>query len=146
AAPLAAWPDDGLSGDERRMGETHVADGARCQALVGAMARTEAAVPPPEPQRATRRWLAWAVPLTAAAAAIVIWAVVPGNTNAPQPIATETARTTLPAASQPEIVVSPEVIPEKEEAPAEKKPASPPPTAAARDQLAESVAVAPPKE
>src|SRR4051812_35270100 len=128
------------------MAQTHVADCARCQALVGVMARTEAAVPQPEPQRTPRRWLAWAVPLTAAATALVIWTIVPRNPATTQPVATPAARTASPAASQTEIVVSPEIIPEKEEAAAEKKPAAPaapaPPAAPAesRDQLAERVA------
>lgn len=148
AETLAAWVDGGLRGDEFRMAQTHVADCARCQALVGAMARTEAAVPQLEPQRTPRRWLAWAVPLTAAATALVIWTIVPRNPVTTQPVATEAARTASPAASQTEIVVSPEIIPEKEEAAAEKKPAAaaPPPPAQARDQLAEREAIAPQQE
>ena len=140
AETLAAWVDGGLGKDELRMVETHVAGCARCQALVGAMARTEAAVPPAETQRAPRRWLAWVVPLTAAATALVIWAVVPRNTTTITPVATEAARPASPAASQPEVVVSPEVIPEKEQATAEKKAASPLPQRAAesRDQLSQT--------
>ena len=153
AETLAAWTDGGLSGDELRMVQTHVADCARCQALVGAMARTEAGVEADlqvraVSQRAPRRWLAWVVPLTAAATAVLIWAIVPRTTTPPQPAATEAARAGSPAVSQPEVVVSPEVIPEKEEAPVEKKaaPPAPPPPAETRDQLAERVTVAPPQE
>ena len=82
AETLAAWFDGSLSGaaaleDVR----SHVAGCARCQALVGAMGRTRAAVPAPEPERSPRWWLAWAVPAAAAATAVAIWVAVPHPTN-----------------------------------------------------------------
>src|SRR5581483_3293845 len=115
AETLAAWVDGGLSGSELQMAQSHVADCARCQALVGAMARTSAAVPSPEPQRASRRWLAWVVPLTAAATASVIWTTMPRSGGTPAIATNQAARAAQPAAEQPEVIVSPEVIPEKEE-------------------------------
>ena len=42
AETLAAWIDGGLSGSELAVAESHVADCARCQALVGALVRTAA--------------------------------------------------------------------------------------------------------
>ena len=76
AETLAAWADGGLSGAMRATVESHVADCARCQAIVSTAARMEAIAPArAEPQ--PRRWLAWLVPLTAAAAAVAIWVAVP---------------------------------------------------------------------
>jgi hypothetical protein len=75
AETLATWVDGGLSGAALEMAQSHVADCARCQSLVGAMARTNAAVS--QPERAARRWLGWLVPLTAAAAAVALWVAVP---------------------------------------------------------------------
>jgi hypothetical protein len=83
AETLAAWVDGGLSGAALEMAQTHVADCARCQSMVGAMARTNAVVAQPEPERALRRWLPWLVPLTAAAAAVALWVAVPGDLSAP---------------------------------------------------------------
>lgn len=84
AETVAAWVDGGLSGAALEMTQSHVADCARCQSLVGAMIRTNAAVAQPKPERAARRWLPWLVPLTAAAAAVALWVAVPGDLSAPQ--------------------------------------------------------------
>jgi pyruvate/2-oxoglutarate dehydrogenase complex dihydrolipoamide acyltransferase (E2) component len=78
---LAAWFDGGLSGAALEDVRSHVAGCARCQALVGAMGRTRAAVPAPDPERSSRWWLAWAVPAAAAATAVAIWVLVPQPTN-----------------------------------------------------------------
>jgi hypothetical protein len=83
AETLAAWMDGGLSGAALAVAQSHVADCARCQTLVGALARTAAMVPAPEPAR--RRWLVWLVPLTAASAAVAVWFVVPRVGNVPLP-------------------------------------------------------------
>ena len=83
AETLAAWIDGGLSGAALEMAQTHVADCARCQSMVGAMARTNAVVAQPAPERALRRWLPWLVPLTAAAAAVGLWVAVPGDLSDP---------------------------------------------------------------
>jgi len=74
AETLAAWAEDRLSAAEREALEGHAADCERCQALLAAMVRTES------PVEARPAWfrrispLGWAVPLTAAAAAL-IWLV-----------------------------------------------------------------------
>ena len=81
AETLAAWFDGGLSGAALDEVRSHVATCARCQALVGAMGRTRAAVPVPQPERNPRWWLGWAVPAAAAATAVVIWIAVPHQTN-----------------------------------------------------------------
>jgi hypothetical protein len=81
AETLAAWFDGGLSGAALDEVRSHVATCARCQALVGVMGRTRAAVPVPQPERNPRWWLGWAVPAAAAATAVVIWIAVPHQTN-----------------------------------------------------------------
>jgi Putative zinc-finger len=83
AETLAAWADGGLSGGALAAVHAHVADCARCQDLAGTLARTRSAVPPAEPVRSQRWWLAWLVPVAAAAAAVAIWFAVPANLGAP---------------------------------------------------------------
>jgi len=81
AETLAAWFDGGLSGAALEDVRSHVAGCARCQALVGALGRTRAASPAPQPERTPRWWLAWAVPAAAAATALAVWIAVPHSTN-----------------------------------------------------------------
>jgi hypothetical protein len=82
AETLAAWFDGALSGAALEDVRLHVADCARCQALVGAMGQTRAAAPVlPKLERSPRWWLAWAVPAAAAATAVAIWVAVPRPTN-----------------------------------------------------------------
>ena len=81
AETVAAWADDTLGRDERRAAEAHTADCGRCQALVAAMVRTA-------PPTARRSWwrapmMGWLVPLTAAAAALLLWTIVPGTPTVP---------------------------------------------------------------
>lgn len=83
AETLAAWADGGLSGSALDAVHQHVADCARCQDLAGTLVRIRSAVPPAEPVRSSRRWLAWFVPVAAAAAAVAIWFAVPANLGAP---------------------------------------------------------------
>lgn len=86
AETLAAWVDGGLPAVERAAAEAHAADCARCQALLAAMIRTE-----PESAAVESWWrkappLRWLAPLTAAAAAALLWVVVdrpaPGRPDA----------------------------------------------------------------
>jgi len=81
AETIAAWVDGGLSGDALAMARSHAGDCARCQALLGALARTESSVAQPAP--APRRWLWWALPLTAGATAVALWVAVPADRGAP---------------------------------------------------------------
>ena len=76
AETLAAWVDGGLPAVERAAAEAHAADCARCQALLAAMIRTE-----PENAAVESWWrkvpsLRWLAPLTAAAAAALLWVAV----------------------------------------------------------------------
>ena len=80
AETLAAWFDGTLPGAALEHAQAHAASCGRCRAIVSAMARADAGplAGSEEPQRRSGlRWLAWAAPLTAAAAAVVLWVVVP---------------------------------------------------------------------
>jgi hypothetical protein len=120
AEMLAAWVDGGLDSREAEAIERHASSCARCQALVGVMARTE----PLEPVQAAwwRRWPAWVVPLTAGAAAALLWMVVP-------------AERTVPPADTVATVAEPR---ELQQAPARQE------AAGARDQMARAEPVAKP--
>ena len=84
AETVAAWADDTLGRDERRAAEAHAADCEWCQALVAAMAKTA-------PPATARSWwrapvVGWLVPLTAAAAALLVWMNMPGTPPAPSSV------------------------------------------------------------
>src|SRR5262245_46146291 len=86
AETLARWADGALSRTERAAVEAHAAGCARCQSLLAAMARTA-------PPAVSRSWfrspiLAWVAPLTAVAAALLVYVQL-----APRP------RSSAPAAS-----------------------------------------------
>ncbi|HTL01153.1 MAG TPA: zf-HC2 domain-containing protein [Vicinamibacterales bacterium] len=88
AETLAAWVDGGLTAPELARVHTHVAGCARCQALVGTLARINVAAPADRPQASLFRWLGWLAPFAAAAAAVIIWVAIPGSnldTRAPSP-------------------------------------------------------------
>ena len=79
---LAAWTEGSLRAADAAAVERHVADCARCRALMASFVRTT----PPVPVAETlwRRWhLAWAVPLATAATAAAIWVALPDNGAAP---------------------------------------------------------------
>lgn len=88
AERLAAWSEGTLRSGESTLVETHLADCARCQAMLAAFAESAPVVPAAVPfwQRWTTRWL---VPVAAASAAVLVWAVV---TREPDPPATTMAR------------------------------------------------------
>ena len=135
AETLAAWFDGSLSGVALEDVQSHVAGCARCQALVGAMGRTRAAVPTPQPERSPKWWLAWAVPAAAAATAVAVWIAIPHQTNVavnavPSP---SLQKLEAPAQSTPAPV-------------AQSEPAAPPATAAApaREARAKEADASPP--
>jgi hypothetical protein len=116
---LAAWMDEALGHDERAAAELHVADCARCQALLAAMARTAPAA------SESRAWwrrpaLAWAVPLTAAATALVVWIATPGVRKQPASVVS-VADSTAPATAAPERVPPSAFRDELKTAPVEKE-------------------------
>src|SRR5262245_6457727 len=83
---LAAWCEGSLDRSAKARAETHAAGGARCQAMLAAMARTESVVPAPRGQAAPsslRKWVMMLGPAVAAAAAVVLWfAVEPAKREA----------------------------------------------------------------
>jgi hypothetical protein len=132
AETLAAWMDGGLKGTALEEVHSHVAGCERCQMLLGAMGQTRAAVPATESQRVSRRWLAWAVPLTGAAAAIAIWIAIPEQRQPPSP--SSTARVAAPPPV--EAVPVPQQKSEAAQAPAARRAAPARPEAAgASDNL-----------
>jgi hypothetical protein len=78
ADTLAAWAEQTLSARERTAVEKHAADCARCQALLAAMVRTTP-VPVPAPWWRVHM-MAWMVPVSAAAAALIVWTMLPART------------------------------------------------------------------
>ena len=108
AETVAAWMDGGLDSQAIVMAEAHASNCARCQALLGTLARTTAAATVPEPQTA-RLWRWWFAPLAATAAAVTVWMVVPqGQLTAPP--APTAAASAAPEASlakgDPEVAVT----------------------------------------
>jgi len=74
AETIARWADDALSRRERAAVEAHAAGCARCQSMLAAMART---APPAVPRPWFRSPLvAWVAPLTAVAAALLVYVQV----------------------------------------------------------------------
>lgn len=84
---LGAWADAGLDAAQMAAVELHVASCPRCQAIVGATARS---APQPSPMETEAPagfslWKWWLAPLAAGAAAVTIWMVVPQGENEPAP-------------------------------------------------------------
>jgi len=141
---LALWVDDGLSAAERATAERHVADCARCQAALAALVRIAPAAERPRPWWRLSR-VAWLAPLTAAAAALVIWIVVPGAPPPRSPAPSMRTSAPAPAPSSPQ--------PAKEEAENKPEVAAKPPVVERRDEKrlfdkapTSEVAAAPPSE
>ena len=83
AETFAAMLDGGLPETALNAAHAHLADCARCQSLMGAMALIDSAAPA-EPRQSTLGWLKWAVPLSAAAAVVAVWVAVPHREAVPQ--------------------------------------------------------------
>jgi hypothetical protein len=94
AETAAAWIDGGLSAAATAQAEVHVAECPRCQALVGVVVRASEQLPGPEPGSTWRRWWTWAVPIAAAATALIalsVWLNVPDARPAPSTRAADSA-------------------------------------------------------
>jgi hypothetical protein len=83
AETLAAWADGGLTAQAAAAVELHTSNCSRCMAVLAAMERS-APVASPRPAWTPARVFRWLAPLTAAAAAIVIWVVVPDRPITPE--------------------------------------------------------------
>ena len=135
AETLAAWMDGGLDPKAVALAETHVSTCGRCQAMVGAMARTTPDRPATSAEPWWRRYrVGWLVPLAAGAAATALWMIVPSERPAAPlmpPESTE-ARSDLPApAAEP-----PSPLPAKAEPAREEPPAAAPVEARKKEQTA----------
>jgi hypothetical protein len=79
AETLAAWADHALDARELAAAETHAADCGRCQAMLAAVMKTAPAMPDAPASAWRIPSIRWIVPLTAAAAALIVWVVVPAR-------------------------------------------------------------------
>ena len=77
AETLGAWADGGLEAAQMAAVEWHVSSCARCQAIVGATARSAPLAPGTEAAGTFFLWRWWLAPLAATAAAVTLWVVVP---------------------------------------------------------------------
>jgi hypothetical protein len=101
---LAAWTAKAIGGDEGLAIERHLASCDRCQAMLAVFARIDDA-PAPAPSLWQRWRLAWVIPATAAAAAMLTWIAWPGSAPTVPDPATTIARSDPPP---PRVVVAPE--------------------------------------
>ena len=100
---LAAWVDGALKGVELTAAEAHLSDCSRCLTLLATLMKTA-----PEQQPVNRWWqlrtVRWLVPLTAGAAAVLIWIAVPSDEprrSLEQTIARTEAIPAAPLAQEP---------------------------------------------
>lgn len=97
AETLAAWADGGLDPAQMASVEMHVSTCARCQAVAGATARSEPVTTGSEAPATFRLWKWWLAPIGAAAAAVMLWMVVPQEREVsvatPPPVAAPAADT-----------------------------------------------------
>ena len=75
---LAAWVDGTLKSDDLKVAEAHLSECTRCLTLMATMTKIA-----PKPAPVNRWWgsgtLRWLVPLTAGAAALLVWIAVPND-------------------------------------------------------------------
>jgi len=105
AETLAALADDTLLSPMRREIEAHVADCERCQMLTAALVRSEGLAGKPATEAARvqtwkRRAVNWFVPAAAAATAVALWVIVPGQ-RVPAPEETVSDRQVAAAPPSP---------------------------------------------
>jgi hypothetical protein len=94
AETVAAWEDGGLDAKAMQAAEIHASTCARCQALVGTMARSLPVAAPVEDRKPFRLWAWWLAPIAAATAAVTLWMVVPDQQRlATAPPASDTVLT-----------------------------------------------------
>jgi hypothetical protein len=107
----AAFVDGTMSARARSGVEAHVADCARCQAVLAALVRSTPA--PIERAWWRRPAVAWLAPLTVAATAVAIWVNVPDNSSPPVQALRETAPPIASAPIQAPATVAPAAPPEQ---------------------------------
>ena len=131
---LAAWSSGALAQTDAARVEEHLADCARCQAMLAAFARTEPVAPAPWLARlrfSEGAWrgyrVRWLVPLATAAVVAAIWVAGP-RPNAPAP--------SIADSGQIAQLESPSALPESVPAPPVPPPAASRAPAQLRDQVA----------
>jgi hypothetical protein len=108
AETAAAWADGGLAPPAVARAEAHVANCARCQAVLAALVRVPAddAAAAPHAVRGGRSWwqidVRWLVPLAGAATAALLWMVVPRHPAAPAAATEEKAESSIAVPATPE--------------------------------------------
>lgn len=101
AEMMAAWVDRALPAADATAVDAHVADCARCQAVLAVLVRTLPEVAQPVPWW-RRRWaIGTLVPLAASAVALAVWIATPGQPASPLTTTSKTATTSPTIASTP---------------------------------------------
>ena len=115
AETIAAWHEGALGTADAAAMERHVADCARCRALMAAFIQTTPAAPVVESM--WRRWhLGWAVPLATAAAVAALWIAIPRNASVPEPfqerrtVSLDAIAPAAPAATPPAAAAAPSAL------------------------------------
>lgn len=101
AETLGAWTDGGLEAAQMEAVELHVSTCARCQAIVGATARSAPVISPIVNQR-TFRFPRWVLAPLAAAAAVTLWMIVPQETMQAPPAPVTATAPAQDAVTQPQ--------------------------------------------
>jgi outer membrane biosynthesis protein TonB len=130
AETAAAWVDNGLDAGTRSALEPHVADCARCQALLATLLATDqrAAEAPATAVEPRRSWRMWLVPLAAAAVLVIAAGVWTMRLRKPEPPPQQMAASQeTAAAAQPGPGVPGAAL--RREAPAPQRRPEPPSTA-----------------
>ena len=104
---LAAWIDGGLDAPSVAMAEAHASNCARCQAMLGTLARATPVVTA-DAAAPTRLWRWWFAPLAAGAAAVTLWMVVPTDRYIAPAQKKEIQAESQPATTQARDAVAPE--------------------------------------
>jgi hypothetical protein len=151
AETLAAWIEGTLDRSALKMAEAHAAGCARCQSMAAVMIRTAPATVELAPWWRRSLRSAWLVPLTAGAAAVALWAIVPSRTSAPVEPAASVSAPAEPAAAEAKAPAQPALADRlearadaKETASANRQPATEGRQAAANPAANEKLQMRPP--
>jgi hypothetical protein len=137
AETMAAWVDRALPSAEAAAADAHVADCARCQAVLAVLVKALPAVAQPVPWW-RRRWaLGTLVPIAGGALALAVWIATPRSLQAPASPLERTSTTAPAVASTP-----PPTIASAPQAAAPSATAEPP--RAQAGALSERIELAPP--
>ena len=134
AETLAAYAEGGLTEPARADAEAHLGNCARCQSVMAAIVTSAGEVEQAPAGAPGRSWwpfdLRWLMPLAGAAAALVLWMVVPAS--GPEPARARLEDRTRPDTIEPapqgpprSVEASPFVAPPDNAAPVATVPASP---------------------